>query len=550
MYTEEDGTQVGFRIMESIELKECPSLKASHDIIRGRVHRAGFILRRKPTDSETKILQMNCLDPRGPPAMPASVLEKTRLTFNFVAIRLQQSFRAAAHQKRLRQHRTTAGSGSGTSSSTAAATTGASSKSPAPDFKISADAILAPEHWVESSKRMACKICTRSFGTFRRKHHCRGCGEVLCSSCTKFCELEGKVVRKLRFCEICVHYHEQSQSNAKANIRPPSKRHFLRRESAIALPQRGMMNRGPSLSLTEVTNIDQYIRAPGDNHHRVMESTNPKIESVLKQHQERRPRSKTSISLLNPVMTRKLSRVIPQEEEEEEEEEEEGFHLNLEPHELLNLQNFGAHVDVRAIVRSPDPHAPKLSLLSPSTQRQVSMSSNSLGDFLDTLNDDEDVPGYIYDPRLSSTSSCSSLGSQYQEILGILPTTTTLGDDAANEDMAEEEEIGLAEEKKSDSLNSFLASCEESTITLPPLVKVTIEPEVSDLEKYLVDLDSGTTDDCTGSNDTLLNEVDQLLLDLGEPQQEKDNNELEQFMMDAQMKAGEHELEQLFTDLM
>uniref|UniRef100_H3HAQ2 FYVE-type domain-containing protein n=1 Tax=Phytophthora ramorum TaxID=164328 RepID=H3HAQ2_PHYRM len=38
--------------------------------------------------------------------------------------------------------------------------------------------------WVADHERTLCYVCTRPFGTFRRKHHCRMCGEVVCKNCT------------------------------------------------------------------------------------------------------------------------------------------------------------------------------------------------------------------------------------------------------------------------------------------------------------------------------------------------------------------------------
>lgn len=44
--------------------------------------------------------------------------------------------------------------------------------------------LVDPNNWVADHERTVCNVCTRSFGTFRRKHHCRMCGEVVCSGCT------------------------------------------------------------------------------------------------------------------------------------------------------------------------------------------------------------------------------------------------------------------------------------------------------------------------------------------------------------------------------
>ncbi|KAG3121488.1 hypothetical protein PI124_g174 [Phytophthora idaei] len=40
--------------------------------------------------------------------------------------------------------------------------------------------------WVADHERNLCYVCTRPFGTFRRKHHCRMCGEVVCKNCTLY----------------------------------------------------------------------------------------------------------------------------------------------------------------------------------------------------------------------------------------------------------------------------------------------------------------------------------------------------------------------------
>lgn len=41
----------------------------------------------------------------------------------------------------------------------------------------------AAEHWVKDADRTCCRDCGVQFGTYTRRHHCRGCGEVLCHDC-------------------------------------------------------------------------------------------------------------------------------------------------------------------------------------------------------------------------------------------------------------------------------------------------------------------------------------------------------------------------------
>uniref|UniRef100_K3W6G1 FYVE-type domain-containing protein n=1 Tax=Globisporangium ultimum (strain ATCC 200006 / CBS 805.95 / DAOM BR144) TaxID=431595 RepID=K3W6G1_GLOUD len=66
--------------------------------------------------------------------------------------------------------------------------------------------------WVPNSDRKACAVCLRGF-YFHRKHHCRTCGEVVCSSCAPLRELEEPIfdITQLRVCSGCM-------SSASANF--------------------------------------------------------------------------------------------------------------------------------------------------------------------------------------------------------------------------------------------------------------------------------------------------------------------------------------------
>ncbi|OQR81389.1 hypothetical protein THRCLA_11778, partial [Thraustotheca clavata] len=45
------------------------------------------------------------------------------------------------------------------------------------------DALRSQDSWVSDSERKRCHICNKNFSAFRRKHHCRVCGEIVCSPC-------------------------------------------------------------------------------------------------------------------------------------------------------------------------------------------------------------------------------------------------------------------------------------------------------------------------------------------------------------------------------
>lgn len=64
--------------------------------------------------------------------------------------------------------------------------------------------ILSRDFWMKDENAKVCFGCGDSFSTFRRKHHCRLCGQIFCSSCTKL--VSGKPfgqASKLRVCKTC-----------------------------------------------------------------------------------------------------------------------------------------------------------------------------------------------------------------------------------------------------------------------------------------------------------------------------------------------------------
>ncbi|CCE61308.1 hypothetical protein TPHA_0A02260 [Tetrapisispora phaffii CBS 4417] len=51
------------------------------------------------------------------------------------------------------------------------------------DPKKTQERILLKEYWMKDENARECFICGKSFNTFRRKHHCRMCGQIFCRNC-------------------------------------------------------------------------------------------------------------------------------------------------------------------------------------------------------------------------------------------------------------------------------------------------------------------------------------------------------------------------------
>ncbi|OQR82591.1 hypothetical protein ACHHYP_15752 [Achlya hypogyna] len=71
---------------------------------------------------------------------------------------------------------------------------------------LEVDQLLPAEDWVSDYERSLCPVCTRNFNTFRRKHHCRMCGEVVCGNCTlhKNVFISSVGTMNVRVCLTCI----------------------------------------------------------------------------------------------------------------------------------------------------------------------------------------------------------------------------------------------------------------------------------------------------------------------------------------------------------
>ncbi|CAI5743711.1 unnamed protein product [Peronospora destructor] len=64
--------------------------------------------------------------------------------------------------------------------------------------------VIQHNSWVNDEDRFSCHICNKRFNMFKRKHHCRACGEVICNSCSLYHRIQS---RSMRVCVSCVAFH-------------------------------------------------------------------------------------------------------------------------------------------------------------------------------------------------------------------------------------------------------------------------------------------------------------------------------------------------------
>ena len=66
--------------------------------------------------------------------------------------------------------------------------------------------IVTSSDWINDTDRVGCGLCDRKFNPFLRKHHCRACGEIICSKCSRFKQVRvAKMgVVTIRSCLTCI----------------------------------------------------------------------------------------------------------------------------------------------------------------------------------------------------------------------------------------------------------------------------------------------------------------------------------------------------------
>lgn len=86
--------------------------------------------------------------------------------------------------------------------------------------------LAAKKQWVSDDARTNCSLCVQSFGMLKRRHHCRVCGEVVCSTCTVFKHVNNNndthdaLVAKVRVCKACLAKSSTSMTDLSGVMVP------------------------------------------------------------------------------------------------------------------------------------------------------------------------------------------------------------------------------------------------------------------------------------------------------------------------------------------
>ncbi|KAK6633574.1 hypothetical protein RUM44_004181 [Polyplax serrata] len=73
------------------------------------------------------------------------------------------------------------------------------------------------DHWLRDEGAESCVGCRVKFNIYERKHHCRNCGQVFCSKCSRFESeiFKLKILKPVRVCQTC---HKSLKQKQEVNI--------------------------------------------------------------------------------------------------------------------------------------------------------------------------------------------------------------------------------------------------------------------------------------------------------------------------------------------
>jgi len=96
--------------------------------------------------------------------------------------------------------------------------------------------------WIPDQRVTMCQVCGSEFSLVVRRHHCRGCGAVVCTACSRNkAPLKYKCWEPHRVCDACFDSLEKQHGNDE-DLRPRFKKRDQSRHATKYIPQRLKLN--------------------------------------------------------------------------------------------------------------------------------------------------------------------------------------------------------------------------------------------------------------------------------------------------------------------
>lgn len=245
------GLYVGASIWESIELDGCEPLPASQNVVRLRMRRCGLVVEETSHSDSVRVSLYLSEAHQGRAAV--STLTRSWMTKVVSCVAQLPNVlltRALAQQS-----------------------------------------LLDKSQFTKDGPQ--CVLCSKAFTVLRRKHHCRVCGDVVCSKCSETRSLrQGGVNRDVRVCQQCRQSSTasiRSSNSGSTRLAPSSSTNTL---DSVTKPSynssQGSFDLGPQFptSLSDAVSEPRMKthpvgRAPHGGHHRAASSTSSTTSSEL-----------------------------------------------------------------------------------------------------------------------------------------------------------------------------------------------------------------------------------------------------------------------------
>lgn len=94
--------------------------------------------------------------------------------------------------------------------------------------------VLSKEYWMKDESAKECFTCGKTFNTFRRKHHCRICGQIFCKNCTLI--ISGEKFgygSNLRVCQNCYKHADSYEDSSDDEYYGDDTTHTIKESSAL-----------------------------------------------------------------------------------------------------------------------------------------------------------------------------------------------------------------------------------------------------------------------------------------------------------------------------
>lgn len=211
------GNEMFLRILHSVEMPACPSLENSHALVRAKTLSAFLCRADRAEPGVVRVHHVARFDPAGYfPSQWAYKTAEAQLLSGVVQLR-----RIVEKQQ------------------------------------MNACTFVDKALWVPNHARQDCAVCSRAFGTFRPRHHCRCCGEVICGKCSVFraVDVPGTTLPRVRICAVC------NMGVQRASARDP---HLPTDDDALSDVSCSSVTSSSTVAHNEMNLfLDQYPQAPG-----------------------------------------------------------------------------------------------------------------------------------------------------------------------------------------------------------------------------------------------------------------------------------------------